>query len=176
MRIWHWCYVSEEENERADILWYQSLSRTSSEASSFCYHFGPLLFYNIQRSKIATIYLFSCFSRFAFDPTLQKCDYPVKVNCTSRPLLRKSLHCHILTLLGPAYLSGGHNVPPPLPLIGLTIIQQCWFNALYKSRQHWGEGQILFCGFELYGGRGQTLLQSRYSFFFLLLGRPSKTT
>ena len=29
------------------------------------------------------------FFRFTFDPTLQKCDYPVKVNCTTRPLLRK---------------------------------------------------------------------------------------
>ena len=143
-------------------------------------HFAIILahsfFTTSNAPKLQQFISFLDFSRFAFDPTLQKCDYPVKVNCTSRPLLRKSLHCHLLTLLGPAYLSGGHNVPPPLPLIGLTIIQQCWFNALYKSRQHWGEGQILFCGFELYGGRGQTLLQSRYSFFFLLLGRPSKTT
>jgi len=30
-----------------------------------------------------------CPDGFAFDPTLQKCDYPVKVNCTSRPLLQE---------------------------------------------------------------------------------------
>jgi len=30
-----------------------------------------------------------CPDGFTFDPTLQKCDYPVKVNCTTRPLLQE---------------------------------------------------------------------------------------
>ena len=40
-------------------------------------------------SNNVMIVVMTSFFRFTFDPTLQKCDYPVKVNCTTRPLLRK---------------------------------------------------------------------------------------